>query len=440
MKGTGWWLIVMVVVLALVAGCESAPSLPNPLARPTPTPTATPTATPTPAPSEPSAPDATPTPATVDLVWWTPVWFSPQSQDPAGEFLAERIAQFEAEHPTIRVHALVKPPYGKGGIKDYLQGAYKVAPGLLPDLVAVDMRELFTLSSLGIFQPLDELLSPEATEDLYLVAREAGVVNEAWLAIQFEANFYHLTYYREDVPTPPSTWEALLNGEATYLSLVFSSDEEVSDVVLLQYAASGGELPLRDTVPLNDQALFSLYSFYDQAFRRGIIPETALSPLKADTLWDALQKREAAMVDTSARRYLREGVQRVEVGAAPIPTWDGKPRVLASGWGLAVTTAVPERQAAAVALMEWLLAPETLGPWSQSAGRIPTRPGALARWDVPAPYQDMLNNLLENAIPYPAHTSLSTLRRALTVGMKAMLLEGESPENAVRRAQEAYSP
>ncbi len=433
------------IILLLVAGsllllaCASPPPFPNPLApSPTPTPTVTPTPTPILSPTE--EPKGTATPAVINLVWWTPAWFSPNAHDPAGELLAQRIQAFEEANPNIRVQVLTKLPSGKGGITDYLQGAYRVAPSLLPDVVMIDLQDLPTLSGLGILQPLDGLLPESIVRDLYPVALQAGVVDNALVAVQFEANFFHVAYLPEQVPSVPATWESLLNADTPYLTWIFTTVDDVSDVVVFQYVASGGELPGAETPPLDEQVLFSLFNFYDQIFRRGVVPEQAREPLMADVLWSALQRGDVAMVDVSARRYLREGVSQANIAAAPLPTWDGQPRALTRGWGIAITTSDPARREAALAFMAWLLAPETLGPWSQSAGYIPTRRSALASWNVPPTYRDTLDVLLQNAIPYPAHAAVASLRHALTAGLQALLQEGVSPEEAVQRARETYTP
>ncbi len=436
------WNVFLLSILLTLAGCSLTPRLPNPFATatPVPSPTATPTATPAISRATPTS-AAAQTPSTIDLVWWTPIWFSPQSKTPAGEFLGERIAAFEKAHPQINVHILVKPPYGKGGIKDYLLGAYKVAPSLLPDLVVFDMTDMSAFAPLGIFQSLSPLVKDTFAASFYPVAVQAGTVQHTWMAVQFEANFYHVVYRQGKNGTPPPvTWEALLNSDSTYWTYIFDTKEEASDVVLLQYMASGGTLPRQKLEPLDEQALLNMFNFYDQAYRRGIIPADAVRAEKEDDIWNAFLSKKAAVVDTNAQRYVREGLQQAQWAIAPIPTWDGKPRALVRGWGMGITTADPQRQKAAAALMEWLLGVDTLGRWSQTAGYIPTNINALHAWSAPAQYLDLMDRLLQAARPYPSHSALTTLRHALAVGLQALLLKGEAPEAAVRRVQEIYHP
>ncbi len=433
------WSALGLVVMLVLTGCGAMPELPNPFAAPTSTPTPTVTPTPTSQPASPP-PAATPTPAVMQLVWWTPIWFAPSEDEPAGRFLAEQVAAFEAQHPNVRVQALPKRSQGKGSVRDYLEGAYKVAPSLLPDVVTVNMNDLPALSALGLFQPLDALLPAEATANLYPLARSAGVVDEQWLGVALVVDFYHLAYQRERLPSPPMSWDAVLNSEARYLPALFRSDTEVADPVLLQYMAAGGELPYAQPVPLNDQALLSVLNFYDQAWRRGIITATAVSLVQDDARWTALLNESVDFIDISAQRYARDGLQRAALDVAGLPTWDGKPRALAYGWGLAITTNDPERQKAAAAWIAWLLQPEVLGPWSQMVGRLPTHPQALAAWSAPGTYIQTVDTLLQNAQPYPTHPSLSALRRALALGLKSLLQEGATPEAALRRVLEAYTP
>ncbi len=429
--------VPMVLLGLFVTACSLSPRLP--WISPAPTSTPTPTTTPTPTRGPTSSPEVTPTPSVITLTWWTPIWFSPRSQDAAGEFLQQRVQAFEDQHPNIHVETRVKPAYGKGGIKDYLQGAYKVAPSLIPDVVAIDMNDLPSLATLGIFQPLDPI-SETVKSEFYPFVQETGKVNDKWLAVQFEANLYHIAYLRDIMPNPPSTWESLLNSETHYLSWVFSSEDLASDIVLTQYVALGGILPQEKAVPLDDQVLLTLFSLYDQAARRGIFPEDVLEPQTPDTLWGSLREERTTMVDVSARRFIREGIQQVGVDAAPLPTWDGKPRTLTQGWGLAITATDERHQEAALAFIQWLLDPATLGPWSQRAGRVPTRPAALHLWDIAPGYRDLLDLLLQHGTPYPSHPSVIDMRRSLARGLKAVLVEHQSPEDAVKSAQETYSP
>ncbi len=435
-----WRRCLVCLLLGLVViACSSPIPVPNPFS-PTPTPTYTPTATPTPVPQNPTPPEGTSTPEVIDLTWWTPAWFSPQSQDPAGELLAQRLAEFESTHPGIRVHVFPKPAAGKASVSRYLQSAYKVAPSLLPDVAVVDMQDLPTLSALGIFQPLQDTLSPDVVEDVYDFALQVGKMGEDMLLVQFVVDFYHMAYSPEKVTTPPATWETLLNSDVPYFTWVFSSEDDISDVVLLQYVAAGGDLPDQEPAPLDEQALLSLFNFYSQGLARGIFPPESFVPLSPDRVWDAVQKGESPMGDVAARDYAREGLQEVNLAAAPIPMWDGKPRALTRGWGIGITTADPQRQEAALALIQWLLAPQTLGTWSQLAGHVPTRRSALALWTAPPPYKEMIGTTLESAIPYPHHASVIDLRQALAAGLRDLAEEGVSPEEAVRRVRDAYTP
>jgi len=333
----------------------------------------------------------------------------------------------------------VKPPYGRGGIKDYLLGAYKVAPSILPDVATVDMGDIRTFAPLGIFQPLEELLPPESVEAFYPVARQGGMVDEHLLAIQFEADLFHLAYRQDLLKTPPpSTWEALLNSAITYETLIFSAEDEASDVVLLQYMASGGPLPYGEAPPLDEQVLLNMYNFYDQAYRRGVIPEESVLPLSEDNIWEALSEGKISLGDTRAQLYARKGIQQPHMAPAPIPTWDGKPKTLVQGWGMGITTGVPERRQAAVLFLQWLLDAETLGPWSEKAGYISTRRDVLKAWNAPPQYVDLLDRLLLGGQPYPAPADVSRLRHALAVGLHTLLVEGQAPEEAVRRTVESY--
>jgi len=215
--------------------------------------------------------------------------------------------------------------------------------------------------------------------------------------------------------------------------------DTVADTVLLQYWAAGGTVFGKEAPPLNDQALLSLYSFYDQAVRRGVIPREMLRQAgRPEALWQAVVEGAVDMGDVPARLFVRQGLTRTDLAPASVPTWDGRPRALLRGWGLVITANTPERREAAAAWIAWLLRPDVLGPWSQNARRIPLSRAALERWNAAEPYLQGMDVLLRNASPYIEGPHVPALRRALAIGLRALLEEGATPEDAVRRARDAY--
>ena len=78
------------------------------------------------------------------------------------------------------------------------------------------------------------------------------------------------------------------------------------------------------------------------------------------------------MTVVRASRYWIEATDAASaetLAAAPVPTRDGHPFSIArGGWAAAVVTDNPARQALAMLLLDWLLAPDHSAQWTQAAG------------------------------------------------------------------------
>jgi ABC-type glycerol-3-phosphate transport system substrate-binding protein len=116
------------------------------------------TETPTTTPITPTLPAI---PPVITLTLWTAEPFSPSQADASGQILGQQIEAFAAAHPDVVVEYVLKKPYGKGGILNFLLTTSEAVPAAMPDLVAIDTIELKDAAQAGLLQPLDELISAE---------------------------------------------------------------------------------------------------------------------------------------------------------------------------------------------------------------------------------------------------------------------------------------
>ena len=106
---------------------------------------------------------------------WTPDFMSFDPAQPGGALLDDMLTEFETAYPEpLRVETQIKSRYGKGGLLDYLRTAQPVAPGILPDIIALDAAELEAAVAAGAVRPLDGLIDPELLAELYPAARALG--------------------------------------------------------------------------------------------------------------------------------------------------------------------------------------------------------------------------------------------------------------------------
>ena len=435
------WLIALAVAVGLgyllLAACmrpSSSPARPA-LASPSP---AGPPATATAIVAAPSPTAVPASSAGITLTWWTPEFFSPAANGSSGEVLAQQVAAFVAAHPDIGVRPILKAPHGKGGILDFLRTAHAAAPSVLPDLVTIDTSELPIAVQHELLQPLDELLSPELRNDLFPFAVNVGRFDKQWYAVQFEADVQHLVYRTVRVRRPPSTWAELLAGRATYIFPAAGREGLVNDASLIQYLGAGGKFDQATRqLLLEEEPLRQMLTFYQQGWRRGVIPPRVLTFDSVEACWSAYLSAEAAMSNVLASDYLADRELLKDTGFASLPTWDGRVVTVSRGWALAIVTTDPGRQAAAAQFIEWLLAPEHSAAWTQAAGRLPTRRSALNAWGTEDEYYTFLRWQLEAAIFHPNGPGYMETAQRLQQAVRDVLTGAATPEEAVKQALQA---
>ncbi|MGD2206399.1 MAG: hypothetical protein PVH17_06435, partial [Anaerolineae bacterium] len=221
------------LAVLLLTGCDV------PWSQPTPTP-GEPTATPSTTEPQPTAPPEEtmpPQPSVITLTIWTTEAFSPTKVLTSGQVLAEQAATFEAAHSRVRLQFILKKPYGKGGILDFLLTTSAVAPDLLPDLVLLDVDELNTAVQARLVQPLNDLLPPDLVADLYPFARNASTFDGRLYGLQVWADLDHLVYNTGKLTVPPRSWPGVLSNPGPYLFPAGGQAGLVNDAFLVQYLA-----------------------------------------------------------------------------------------------------------------------------------------------------------------------------------------------------------
>ena len=136
---------------------------------------------------------------------------------------------------------MLKKPYGKGGILDFLLTTSSVVPELLPDLVLIDVDELDAAVQAGLVQPLDDLLPGELQADLYAFARQANTLDGRLYGLQIRADLDHLVYNTGRMTIPPRSWPGVLSNPGPYIFPAGGQSGLVNDAFLAQYLAARAE-------------------------------------------------------------------------------------------------------------------------------------------------------------------------------------------------------
>lgn len=395
------WLMHALLAGVLLSGCGGGA---------TPTPPAQSQATPSVAASPTPAATVTVTPVAgpLTLTWWTPEFLSPQAPQGTGALLAEQLEAFSAaQGDLVRVDAVVKARYGKGGLLDFLLTSQTVAPGVLPDLVLLDVVELEKAVDAGALQSLDLLVDPGVTDALYPFAREAGQFGERLDAVQYLADVGHLAYLAAQVPQPPASTDEILQGGTAYLFPVARPQagtsarpvEGLSRAVLSQYLSAGGMLDEERDLTLDKAPLEQLLAFYERSAKAGLLPPNAIEMADGEETWSVFAQGQAPLAYVSARRFATERAT-LQPGFGPAPALSVPAVPIAGGWALAIVTPDPQRQQAAAELIAWLLDPERSAAITRAAGWLPVMPQALVG-QAEDPYFAFLDSQLAAARSVP---------------------------------------
>jgi ABC-type glycerol-3-phosphate transport system substrate-binding protein len=439
--GLGIAVVLMAgVVVLLLAGCDLLP------AQPTVAPTA-PIATPAPAqpPSTPlvsAQPPLTstvampPAPAVITLTIWTTEAFSPTQAITSGQILAAQVAVFQESHPELRLKFVLKKPYGKGGILDFLLTTGAVVPDLLPDLVLIDVDELDTAVQGNLIEPLGELIPPEIVSDLYSFAREAGTFDGQLYGLQLWADLDHLVYNTGKMTIPPRSWPGVLSNPGPYIFAAGGQAGLVNDAFLIQYLAVRTQPAVSDPDEpfLEQEPLAAVLQFYQDGVSRGVFPTDILNHHTTDDCWRDYLAGKAALAQVSAHRYLADR-DRVQTSAvAAIPSINGPAAAVGRGWALALVATDPVHQVAAVDFLIQVMAPEVNAEWARSAGYLPTRQSSLANWDEADSYTRFIQQQLQAARSRPFISNYAQVASALQKAVEATLTGSASPEEAAAEA------
>lgn len=386
--------------------------------------------------------DATPdSQAVINLTLWTDETASPRADGDAGRVFENGLGVFEATYPGVAVSVTLKNPTGKGSALDYLRTASQVAPSILPDIVILNTIDLAQAARAGLVVPLDDLVSSNLLNDLLPAARAAGTVDERLVGIPFEMDVEHLVYNTNKVSTTPVKWANILNANTTYAFPAKGLNGLANDAFLIQYLALGGQLQNEAGQPsLDEQVLRTVLSYYHQGIEEGVISPSVLEFGTTDDIWPTYVAAQLGMAHVNSHRFLTDRSVLHSTEFTSIPNRDGKPLTISRGKALAIVTRDPIRQAMAIRLIEWIMAPDINATWNQTAAHIPTRYTAFDLIEGSDPYWSFLRQQLEIAVPPPAFAGYDQIGRVLQQAIAEVLSNEASPEEAAAAAMDVIIP
>ncbi len=367
------------------------------------------------------------------LTIWVPEEFAAGAER-GGDILEQQIAEFEATYPNVQINYVLKAPYGKGGILDWLTQLQELMPERLPDAAVVDSRELQEIQALGLVHPLQRALPSGAFWDLFppaqTIARHDGQWDNQPIIIETE----HLVYDARRVTVPPASWETVLAEKNQF---AFAADSTES--FLLHYLENGGSLATVDHPASDASVMQTILDYYQRSRANGTLNENAAAMQSAREVMPLFVSGQTPLAQVRARDFLSEKNRLPNALAAPIPTRDGRATTLVSSWTFVIITNDAAKQTAAANYLLWLIDPRRLGEWANAARLIPASKSAFAQGMEQGAYADVLWSLLQNAIVAPDFSKQSVFANAWHAAVQAVLNGQLAPEDAAFRAVQSIT-
>jgi hypothetical protein len=151
--------------------------------------------------------------------------------------LAERLGEFEAQHPNLEIEVRIKTAEAEGEILNALSVTSDAAPSTLPDLILLSRSDLELAALLGLLHPFDGLSTSLDDPNWYSYAQQLAHIQNTGYGLPFLGDTLVLIYYPELGQIV--TWEDVL---ASAGHIVFPAGNPQALIGLSLYASAGGEI------------------------------------------------------------------------------------------------------------------------------------------------------------------------------------------------------
>lgn len=370
----------------------------------------------------------------VALTVWVPPQFDPDSGSAAGQLFKARLEEFTASQPDVEINVRVKAEEGPGGLYDSLETASAAAQQTLPDLIALPQPTFQTAVLKGLLRSMDATAGLLDDPDWYDYARQLGVLQNNVYGLPFAGDALVQVY--RDTPETQQTaiWDKVLQLSAP---LIFPAGDPQSLFSLALYESNAGDVyDEQGSIFLEEEVLSEVLDFYQKASVAGVLSSDLAAVSTHGQAWDQYKNGQAHSVSTWTSDFLADQSSNDPISGvmvAPLPTPDGKPYTYATGWVWALASPDLEQRQAATELAGFLTESEFMSKWTQASGYLPTRPSALAAWQVPR-LRTALENISAVSTLVPPIAVLDTLGPPLQKAVLQVLQSELDPSTAASQA------
>jgi len=300
-----------------------------------------------------------------------PPRFDPDGGTPAGDLLQQRLDDFVAQNPGLRIEVRIK---SEDTLVRSLETTDTAAPAAMPDLVLLSRTDLESAAAQGVLYTFDGLIDLAADPDWYPYARTSARIQNAIFGIPFAADMLTLIY-RPGRFGAFTTWDEF-QGNGGLLS--FPASDPQALFMLSMYQSLGGLVNIQSESFMEEVTLSQTMQFFETMRLSGSISPLLTQYLTDEQSYQAFREGRVDAVVTWSNRYLDGAISGSTI--TPLPGVNGELFTLANTWAWSLTTDDPDRQALVIDLVRFLLDPEFMSEWTFAAGYLPPRPSALDHW------------------------------------------------------------
>lgn len=417
--------ILLLVSTVSIAACGITPTdTPQPVVPATPPP---------PTPTEQSSGE--PTPSSRKLTLWVAPTFAPNPETNAGALLSNRLAEFEAQHPGLDIDLRIKSNSGAGSLLETLTAAEVAAPSTLPDLVMLDSFSLSEAAKLGLLLPLDDLIDIPAEPDWYPYVLSSLRFDSQTIGVPFASETNILAFRTDLYPSAPRRIETLLAEGHTFQ---FPAGDPQSQFTIAQYLALSGTLTNSEgEVFIDAESLTEVLSFYQAAVEANVIPLTVRQWTDTIQVWSEIKANRTASAVVPLSLFLHEHDPE-RLNGAPLPTSTDTGIALAHTWAWGLVVKGSQSDQLKIELLNHLMDPNFLGPWTEALGLLPPNSASLAAW-TEGPDSALVSSLVTVARPLPPRSVRTTISAAFLESVEAVLTGTLEPSAAAQAATDAVA-
>jgi ABC-type glycerol-3-phosphate transport system substrate-binding protein len=434
-------LVAWFTAVLLLAGCDLLPVTESPAVE-----TAVSSPVPPDADDTPSVantpsfeiPEPTPT-AQSSLIIWLPPAIASRTEAGAVVF-SDQLLAFNSAYPDLVISVEQKSASGQGGILNYLRTGQNVAPSILPDLIALPVGQLAAVAEEGLIYPLEDVLDPALTDNLYPAAQTWTSYNDHFIAYPFAiTELPQLEFSPSLTGTVPLQWSDFITD--TEQTMAFPAAGIAGAKLALQfYLQAGGSLTNEAGQPMLElEPLILALQQFNEGRENGFILQQSSNLTTLNDGRSLVQNGAASFALSASDEYLMGRTEELTPGFAAIPGLDAPLTPLVRGWAWVITTPDPAEKAIAAELIAMLTAPEQEGNWSLNSRILPANPEALAQWPADDDYLPFVRQELERAEPMPL-ASTSPVMKALGDAVFDVISLTRSPAEAAADAVNSLQP